>query len=399
MARHERHGLARACPATAGSLRKRCALCLGGGEPREPARRQPARVEHQSAAVDQSDDAQREPLTLDLRDHRRQRATDLAESQQHDVGTLGLRHGTPADLGELERRVHGPLGACRVPAVDHEREIELRRALRRRDHVDASLGEGGKYAGRDPRRAGHAEPHHHERREPAAELDAVDLLTLDLALERLLEALPRALGALGGNAEADRVLGGRLADEGDGDPLVVDGGECSRRDAGHAQHPAARHREQCLARNGRERLHGILLERPAARDLGAERRRIGERPNADRDRALEDRNERARVQYLRAVVGELRGLAYVDLRDHARVRHDPGVRREQARHVLPERDLPGPEHPGEQRGGEIRAAAPERGHLAVGRRPQEPGDDRHRVARQEGREDAARGAFRAPKVR
>ncbi|PYO75801.1 MAG: hypothetical protein DMD67_10450, partial [Gemmatimonadetes bacterium] len=91
MARNERHSLARACPAAAGSLRKRCELCLGGREPREPAKRQPARVEHQSAAVDQSDDAQREPLTLDLRDHRRQRATDLAESQQHDVGTLGLR--------------------------------------------------------------------------------------------------------------------------------------------------------------------------------------------------------------------------------------------------------------------------------------------------------------------
>src|SRR5205814_316519 len=81
------------------------------------------------------------------------------------------------------------------------------RPLSRGDHVDPGLGQGGEDAGGDARCLRHAEPHHHERREAGADLDAVDLLTRDFPLERLLQTAARALGALLRDAETDRMLG------------------------------------------------------------------------------------------------------------------------------------------------------------------------------------------------
>ena len=92
---------------------------------------------------------------------------------------------------------------------------------------------------------------------------------------------------------------------------------------------------------------------------------VGERPHEDRDPAPGDGDERARVQHLGAVVRQLRRLARVELGNDPRVGHHAGVGGEQAGHVLPERDPLGAEPPGEQRGGEIGAAATQRGDLAV----------------------------------
>ena len=54
-------------------------------------------------------------------------------------------------------------------------------------------------------------------------------------------------------------------------------------------------------------------------------------------RPARDRDQRARVQHLGAVVGELRRLAQVELRDDARVGHHPRIRGQQAGDVLPQR--------------------------------------------------------------
>src|SRR5207245_2846946 len=131
--------------------------------------------------------------------------------------------------------------------------------------------------------------------------NAIDLPARDLPLERRLEAAPGPLRAPLGHAEADRVLGRRLADEGDRNPLVMHGGEGAGRDAGDAEHPAAGHGQERLVRDGRERLDGILVERAAARDLGAERARVRERADADGDVPLDHRHERTGVQHLGAV--------------------------------------------------------------------------------------------------
>src|SRR6185437_8042409 len=165
--------------------------------------------------------------------------------------TTSLRSGrAAADLRELKRCVHHTLSARRFLAVHHERQIQLRRPLGRGDHVDPGLGQGGEDAGGDARRLRHAEPHHHECCETGARLDAVDFMPRDLPLERLLQAAARTLRALLRDAEADRVFGRGLRDEGHRDAFVVHSREGTSRDAGDTQHPAARDREQRLLWNG-----------------------------------------------------------------------------------------------------------------------------------------------------
>jgi len=90
------------------------------------ARRKAVRVEHETARVDQAHDAERERLSFHLRDHGSERPPDLPETEQHHVAALGVRHRAAADLRELKRRVHQPLGARRFLAVHHERQVELR---------------------------------------------------------------------------------------------------------------------------------------------------------------------------------------------------------------------------------------------------------------------------------
>ena len=76
-----------------------------------------------------------------------------------------------------------------------------------------------------------------------------------------------------------------------------------------------------------------------AGDLGPRPRRVGERAHEHRQLPPSDRDQRARVQHLRAVVGELGRLAQVQLRDDARVGDDPRIGGQQAGDVLPQRHL------------------------------------------------------------
>ena len=205
------------------------------------------------------------------------------------------------------------------------------------------------------------------RRQPRPRLDAVDLAARDLVAELLGQPIARAPGRPFGDGEADRLLGRRLRDERDADPLLVQRLERPRRDPRHAQHAVARDGEQRLAAHRRERLDRVAIERAARGDLRAGGGGVGERADEHRDRAAGHRDERPRVQHLGAEVGQLGRLADVQLRDHARVGHDARIGGEQARDVLPERDLLGRQRASEQRGGQIGAAPPERRH--AGRAP------------------------------
>ena len=140
----------------AGGLRERRPLRFRRGQRREPRGSEATRVEHESAAVDQPDDTQRQTVTLHLRDHRGQRPSDLPEPEQHDVGALRLRHRTPADLRELECGVHHALGPRRVLAVHYERQVQLGRTLGRGDHIDPGFRERREHPGCDARRLRHA---------------------------------------------------------------------------------------------------------------------------------------------------------------------------------------------------------------------------------------------------
>ncbi len=237
--------------------------------------------------------------------------------------------------------MHGPLSGPHVLGRHHERDVELRRPLRDGDDVDLGLGQRREHARRDAEVASHADPDHRHRRQPRARIDAVDLAPGDLIAELLGQPIARASRRPFGDRKADRLLGRRLGDERDADPLEVQRLEGPRRDPRHAQHAVPRDGEQRLPPHRRERLDRIAIERAAGGDLGARGGGIGERPDEHRDRAAGDGDERAGVQDLGAEVGQLGRLPNVQLRDHARVGDDPRVGGEQPRHVFPEADLPG----------------------------------------------------------
>ena len=116
------------------------------------------------------------------------------------------------------------------------------------------------------------------------------------------------------------------------------------------------------------------------------------------DAAPVEGDERPRVQHLGAEVGDLRGLAVVHLREEARVGHRPGVGGEDPGHVLPEHDARRAERAGEQRRGQVGAAAAEGGDGAVGAGSQEAGHDRGDAALQERREEPPRVLSRGGEV-
>src|SRR3989442_896608 len=76
-------------------------------------------------------------------------------------------------------------------------------------------------AGSDAGRTRNPEPHFQELRGAGAEVNAVDLMPRDLASKRRRQILANALAVNLGDAEADKLLGRRLADERDRDPFVV----------------------------------------------------------------------------------------------------------------------------------------------------------------------------------
>jgi hypothetical protein len=92
------------------------------------------------------------------------------------------------------------------------------------------------------------------------------------------------------------------------------------------------------------------------------------------------------VKHLGPVVGQLGRLARVELRDDSRVRDYPRVGREQPRHVLPERNPRRAEAAGEERRGQVRAPAAQRGDLAVRRGADEPGNHRDDAPRKQRRQ-------------
>ena len=96
-------------------------------------------------------------------------------------------------------------------------------------------------------------------------------------------------------------------------------------------HALAGDRDDRLVADDGQRLHRVGLERPARRDFGAGRVGVQERAHVHLDARAGDRDERARVQHLRAVVRDLARLAMVQLRNQARVGHEPWVGGQDAR--------------------------------------------------------------------
>ncbi len=105
------------------------------------------------------------------------------------------------------------------------------------------------------------------------------------------------------------------------------------------------------------------------------------------------------MQHLGAVIRQLRRFANVDLRHHARVRHDSGVRGEQTRDVFPQRYLAGSQDARQEGRGQVGPAAPQSRDLAVGRGAEKARHDGDCTGRQHRLERAARAPHGAAQVR
>ena len=110
-------------------------------------------------------------------------------------------------------------------------------------------------------------------------------------------------------------------------------------DAVHAGHALAGHGDDRLPAHDRQRLDRMRPVGPAGRDLRARLIGIDERPHAQHDARAGNRDERARMQDLGAVVRDLCGLAMMELRDQPRVGDETRIRGQNAGHVFPEHHL------------------------------------------------------------
>ena len=121
-------------------------------------------------------------------------------------------------------------------------------------------------------------------------------------------------------------------------PFGVDRGERARGDAVHADHAFAGDHDDRLARQHRDRLDRIALQRLARGDFGAGLAGIQERSHVQRDSRAGDRDQRARMEDLRAVVRDFGGLAMMQLRNQPRIGDDAWIGGQDAGHVLPQHD-------------------------------------------------------------
>ena len=130
--------------------------------------------------------------------------------------------------------------------------------------------------------------------------------------------------------------------------------------------------------------------RRAARDQRAAAVELAAVQDLDRNALRDRRQDRARVQHLRAEVGQLRRLFERQSRHDVRRLHDAGIGGHHPVHVGPDLNLAGVERRAQNRRRVIRSAAPERGGHAGRGRPDVAADDR----RSGGRRRAARDARR-----
>ena len=232
-----------------------------------------------------------------------------------------------------------------MPPVDERREYARGDAWRP-GHAVADDGNDG-----------HARPRGH----------VVDQPRIQFVTERRAQAGDGPVRFALGHGEPDRALGRRLEDRRDGETFCVDCDECPCRYAVDADHALPGDGHDRLAAHDRDRLDRIGRERALRGDFGTRLLRVDERPHVQRDARSGDRDERARVQYLRSVVRDFRRLAVMQLRDEPGVRHEPGIGGQDSGDILPQRHARRAERAGHERGCQIGSAAAERRDAAVGR--------------------------------
>ena len=126
---------------------------------------------------------------------------------------------------------------------------------------------------------------------------------------------------------------------------------------------------------------------------------MDERAHVQRDPRSRNRDQRPRVEHLRAVVRHFGGFLVVQLGNEARVRNHSRIGGEDAGNVFPQHHAAGAEHSREQRGGEVRAAAAEGGDAVIRRAADEAGHDGNHALLEQRLEDAIGQQRRVPALR
>ena len=317
--------------------------------------RQTARIEHDRATIRDADHAQRHvvlveqdlALLLDLLD---ELCTDDAAPHQEEVDLL---------VREVERGVNRANGDLGVLAIDHTRDRARALALSDRQHVDADAIERVEEAPGDAGCLAHMFCDKREQGHVGGDPERLDLGALELDLELLTDGEARLVELCHRDDDRDGLTMRGLRGHPDGDLAAPERGEDTLPhehlllelapthiedrevlERGHAHRPLPHH--QVRGGDARPRI---------IRDGGVS--------NPHRDTGLDQRQHRARVEHLGAVVRELERLEVGQVRDRVRIGDDVRVGSHHARDIGANHDLFGLQCAREQCRGVITAVSTE----------------------------------------
>ncbi len=274
-----------------------------------------------------------------------------------------------------ERLVQRADGLGRVGVGDDGRDRVVAAALGHRADVDVGVGERVEKAPGEPGRPVHPRPD--GRHDGAAGLGPhrPHVAALQFAGERFFQKPDRRLGVRLAEGEADAPLGRRLGHEEDGHAGLAQRLEDAPHEVRHLQHRGALDADERGVADGRHGADGRLHVGVRRADLGAGGLGAQRVLDEERDAPLGERSHRARVEHLRAEVGQFGGLLIAQARERERLRHYARVGREHAVDVGPDHALGSVEGAGQDRGRVVGARTPERRRHAVFGGRHEPGDD------------------------
>ena len=299
---------------------------------------------------------ERAPLQADLF---QQVAPHLSDASHEDVEYLILRQ---------EERVVDHVDRLRKAFERHDhRDVGLRGALRAGDDVDAVASQRPEQLARDAGRMFHVVAHHGDRRQVVFGGDAAHLADLDFGGELPGEHRDGQIGVLVAQSDRRGVLRGGLRHEEDADAGPGQCAEDAVVDADHAYHakPLNGHQTGVVDRgDSLDRLVAPL--HPLAGDERARRFGVEGVLDQDGDVAVVDREDRGRIDHLRAEVAQLHRLFEAQPVDDIGIADDARVGRHETVDVGPDFERLGVQRGGDECGGVVRSAAPQIGHVARG---------------------------------
>ena len=224
-----------------------------------------------------------------------------------------------------------------VALGDGDRDVQLRRSLGDGHDIDVSRGDGRERARGDAGRAAHAEADDGDERDALLRVDAIDQMEFSFGIEGMLERGHGMIGFRFWHDEADARLARCLADHRHGMSRLRERGERASGHAGDADHSFAFDGDERLPMNGRQCLDRIGAGLHIAGDARASARLAKRVAHEQRDVPVDERDHRARMQHVGAVVGQFRRFSVMQLGDDARRRDALRIGSHQAVHFLEKR--------------------------------------------------------------